>query len=74
MWIDLILFINQMHFLQDVLLEVQENFLSSQLPMLVREMVNAVIEKSSKARESISKLLSYLILKKAITLNDFRDG
>ncbi|XP_043477588.1 eukaryotic translation initiation factor 4 gamma 3-like isoform X1 [Leptopilina heterotoma] len=57
-----------------VVLEIKQHFSTSQLPAVVREIVNEVLDKSVNARESVSKLLSFLITKKSITLNDFRKG
>ncbi|XP_051166301.1 eukaryotic translation initiation factor 4 gamma 3-like isoform X2 [Leptopilina boulardi] len=58
----------------DISQEIRDHFPTSQLPMVIRQMINAVLEKSVTARESISKLLSFLITKKTITLNDVQKG
>ncbi|XP_033212487.1 uncharacterized protein LOC117170074 [Belonocnema kinseyi] len=58
----------------DILVEIKKNFSSSNLSMLVYEIIYAVIKKSKNAREKISKLLSFLVSKKVITLKDFREG
>ncbi|XP_043477591.1 uncharacterized protein LOC122508363 [Leptopilina heterotoma] len=57
-----------------VVLEIKQHFPTSQLPAVIREIVNEIFGKSVNARESVSKLLSFLITKKLITLNDFRRG
>ncbi|XP_024939403.1 eukaryotic translation initiation factor 4 gamma 1 isoform X9 [Cephus cinctus] len=54
--------------------EIRENFDSSFLAKFVSESINIVLEKSTAARERVSKLFSQLILQNVLPLTLFRSG